>query len=732
MFIIKVALFLPIKKTFKYLCPVDMRSKIGCRVIVPFGNRKIIGIIISTCNSKYSLPFKLKNIHSIIDESPIYTENIWNVLKQSSIYYHCSIGYILFQILPILIKQGENVLPITLEEWIVTEKGKLIDLNTLKKTPKQLYALSILRKKTILQNELKKYNLSNYVLNKLNDKGLCNIEIVCKKNLFWKKNILIKEFKLPLNKKEYLVIKQILQKEKCFMSWVLTGMNCIIKEKVYFSLILRILKKGLQILILAPNDYIVYEIVSLLQTYLDVPIDGLYDKSTNRQKFSIWIKAKNYETAIVIGTRQAVFIPIAKLGMIIVDSEHDTAYKNKKGWLYHARNLGILRARQENVPIILESVSPTLETLHNVVKKKYKYIDFCYRLFNQKKVIQHIIDINSEKLKCSLTTTIINKIYEHIHKHNHIVLIVSNCRHIFFILFCKHCKWIAKCENCNEYYYVNEHYNELFCRFCLIKLTIPMFCLLCGNTSLISRGFSIEHIKESIKNIFSNVSILCINYKNSNYKNILKKYSFKLVISKALIILVQEKDFLSIHFFNIKLAVMLLIDSHFISMKFRSIEKFAQMYTNIMYILDKKNESFEFFIQTFNPNNDDLIKLINNGYHSLSMSLLRKRSILQLPPITYHAIIYVSSKNMYSIEKFFMIFRTILNSHTQQYNNDLWTMGPFPELSKTLNKKKYIYQLLLQHSSRKLLFNILKYSLNMIKTFPIYNKVICTLDVDPI
>ncbi|CAL4042372.1 primosomal protein N' [Buchnera aphidicola] len=732
MFIIQVAIFLPIKKIFEYTCPKEITPIIGSRVSVPFGTRKIIGMIISFYYHTCTVHLKLKSICSIIDADSIFTNSLWKTLEWSSIYHHCSMGYILYHVLPIFVKKGKVVESITLYKWMITKKGKDIDINILKKTPRQYHALSVLRHRSILKNEFKKYNLSHYVLKKLKDKNLCSAYVFSQNIYNNTNNILIKNFDLQLNKKELFTIEKILNRENYFKSWLLIGMQYKVKRQIYFSLVLELLKKGLQILILVSNDNMVDHIVSLFQTYFNVPVDGFYSSTTNYQKFSIWFRAKNNKTAVIIGTKQAIFIPIDKLGIIIIDEEHSITYKNKKGWLYNARDIGVVRAYQEKIPIVIESVSPTLETLKNVINKKYQYVNLHRSILNKKKIIQQIINIKGERLKSGLSVTLINRINQHIYKKNTVVLIVNNNNYIFFILSCKNCHWTAKCDLCNEYYYFNEHYQELYCRFCFIRFSVPLFCFDCGSAEIVARCFNMEYMRISIKKIFSGTPILCINYNSKNFKNIINKNFLQSILNQALIILVREQDIFSAHLFNATLVGMVLIDSYFTSMTFRSIERFAQFYTYSINLLNNNSKNFEMLIQTSYPNDINLNQLIQEGYHKLSINLLRKRKVLQLPPFTYHAVIYAYSKKYYKVENFFLIFQKIIKNREKEKNSNIWMMGPFPELSRSINKKNCVYKLLLQHSSRRLLHNILKHSINLISTIPVARTIKWILDIDPI
>jgi len=618
-----------------------------------------------------------------------------------------------------------------LYQWSITKKGKNIDIGILKKNPRQYYALSILRKGPIYKNELTQYNISNYALIQLIKKNLCYLHSVAKKT-DCKKNIILDNINIKLTVKEYHLIKKIFSTYNTFKVWLLMGIHNFSKIKIYLKLIVKFLNKGLQILIIVPNIKIIEQHFYFFKIYFNVPIDVFHSNLTHDKKISVWFRTKNNENSIVIGTKKAIFIPFFKLGIIIFDEEHNIDYKNKIGWLYHARDLSILRASQENIPIILESIAPTLETLHNVINKKWICIDWTNTLHKKNNITQKIIDIKNNKLQGGLSIALINKIYQHIDQNKTVLLIVNNHDCIYFILSCDDCTKIAACVQCNEYYVWNNHYKELFCNFCITKFAIPKSCMYCGSISLIIKKYGIKNIKKCLKKIFFNVPILHTDEKKNYYENITNKNNIKPIFKKSCIVLIKEKDIYNINFLNIDLVGILSIDTYLTLMNFRAIEKLAQFYTNVINQIYMHDQCIEVFIQTSYPNHSAVRLLMQKDYSSLSQILLNERKIAQLPPFTYHAFIIVQSTNYDNIKCFFANFKNIVNNKKKYYKNSLWMMGPFPDLFLSDKSKYYVYKLLLQDSSRQSLHILLKNTIAIINDCPISKKVKWSLDIDPI
>ncbi|WP_284443295.1 replication restart helicase PriA [Buchnera aphidicola] len=725
MIIVKVVLPIPIRQYFKYFAPNCMRPVIGGRILVPFNSKYIIGVVVAIYKKNDISQLNLKYIKSLIDTKSLYPNIILDLLEWISKNYHCPIGNIFFFILPKILHSNYIIKNKYISEWSITKKGRELDLNHLKRKKKQLHTLIFLRKKSVLSTELKKYNLSKAILKKL------EIQELCKNNtdnkIFFKKKILILKKDFFLNVRTSIVLNDILIK-KCFSSWLLTKINLYSKVKFYLGLIKSVLYKGMQILILVPYIKNINIILVFLKKYFSIPIDIIHSKLTSTKYFKNWIRTKNGENSIVIGTGKSIFLPFLRLGVIIFLEEHNLKYKSLNECRYNVRDLGILRAYKENIPIILDSETPSLKTLYNILYKKCSYIKL-YSCNYVNRLNNNIIDLKKDKIKFGLSLTLINEIHKNF-KRKQVLLIFNKFSLFFYVLKCNKCNWIFECSICHDYLEINQYRNILSCKFCLIQIKKPIFCFNCGFFSLIITSIGIEKIKDKIQNIFPNISLFFLLSKKNIDQKILNTKIYEFSILNPYIIITTEEVVQQYYFPHIQLIVLICIDNYFLSFNFHAVEYFAQFYINLVQLTRKIKKSFKIFIQTSFPNDLNLKEICNNGYFSFSKKILSIRKSFLLPPWSFQSVIY--SESLYAEHNivFLSLIRKILEKKSNKHNFFLWCVGPYNTFLPK-KKKKYFHKLLIQCSSRSFLNSILNECIDLINIFTVSKRVKWFIDIEP-
>jgi primosomal protein N' (replication factor Y) len=481
----------------------------------------------------------------------------------------------------------------------------------------------------------------------------------------------------------------------------------------------------MQVLILVPNIPDMNIVLIFLKKCFHVVIDVVHSQLTNSRYLKIWMRTKYGKNSIVIGTKKSIFLPFLKLGLIIVNQEHSLSYKSTNRCRYNSRDIGILRAYKEKIPIILDSDSPSLKTLYNIFRKKCFYVELTTynRIFYKK---YNIIDLKRERIQSGLTDTLINEVHHSLKKECQVLLLFNKFSISFLVLTCNTCQWVAKCYICRDYYEVNVYRNILLCKFCLIKVELPVFCHHCKSVNLIISDIGIKKIKNTIHNTFSNISILFL----FNQKDIYNIKLLKTRIPKSCIILSTEKLVKHFNFSCVKLVSLINIDHYFSSFNFRSIEYFAQFYINLNQFFRKSTKSLKILIQTSYANNIYLKDLCNNGYFSFARSMLFIRKKFLLPPWQVQSIFYSESLNIYKNIIFLNLVRAILKKKSKKNNIFISLIGPHPCF--LWNDKKHVFfKLLIQASSRVDLNNLLNESINIIRYFEISRTVNWFIDIDP-
>lgn len=729
MFIVKIALPIPLFKTFEYLLPIHLKPIIGVRVCVPWGKKNIIGIIIDFYKKNTKIVNKLKEINNILDNNTLFSSHLWYVLFWASDYYHYPIGKVLFHALPNLLQKGKKIKFITLKKWSITNKGYLISLDKFKNAPKQQQALKIIKYNSVYFHQINTLKLTKSSLYSLYDKGFINLEHQIFSQKTWYSNFSIKNKKHNLNNEQLIAINTIKNKNKEFIVWLLTGVIGSGKTEVYLNVVENILSEGKQVLILVPEINLIQKTISRFYKYFNIKIDILHSNLNHSEKLAIWFRIRYEEVAIIIGTRLSLFSPFKSLGIIILNEEHNNSYKQQKGWCYHTRDLAILRAKIEKIPIIINSSTPTLETLYNVKKGKYHQLTLNKYIKKFKPIIKNLISLKGVKLKFGLTPLLIQTIKKHLISNNQILLYL-NKQGYSPALICHQCHCILRCKYCNHNYIFYKNQQYLKCFYCNNKQLIPYQCLNCQSIKLISIGIGIEQLEIGLKYLFSKIPIVRIDQDIIKNKNLLKEYLLKTYKNNSCIFISTKILIKNYDFPNITLIALINIDYILFSSNFRSEERFAQLYTQISGYISKKNKKREILLQTNYPEHPFLQNLLKKDYIFLTKKILKERKNVFLPPYTHHIIIYAEDNNNYQAIKFLQEIYNKFKINTLK-DKLLWILDPI-QSNFSKHKGYFCWQLLLQHPSRYILKQLIKKNLLWINILSKKQKIKWMLDVDPI
>jgi primosomal protein N' (replication factor Y) len=471
---------------------------------------------------------------------------------------------------------------------------------------------------------------------------------------------------------------------------------------------------GKQVLILVPEIRLVLETVNLLSRYFNASISVFHSSLSNDEKLSVWFQSRHGLNSIVIGTRAALFIPLARPGIIIIDKEHDRSYKQRKEWYYQARDLAIFRAREDGIPVIMGSATPAIETIHNVHSGKYYQFNL---MSNDGKPLQQIVDLRNQTLISGISPMVIRKMEWYLNTNSQVLLFLNSCNHSL-ILSCNNCGWNAKCPHCSNLYVVDRSTPKLGCRACHIDAVTPDNCLSCSSKKLSVINFGVEHVAEGLSVLFPNTPILY------DHRGVIGKSSVKnLPNSKRGILIGTNKSVKNYRSFKVKMIVLLDIDCAMLPTDFRSGEYLWQMYSRIV---GQAKANGEIFIQTHYPNHPLLQNMLRHDYLSLAKEDLFIRRSLNLPPWSSHALFRVGRNNYNLAESFLNRICGLINSQVK--DSSVWIMGPslFQKRDGSLK-----WQLLVQHNSRKGLQFLMGSTLRLIHNLPEAKKINWSLDIDP-
>ncbi|MBJ2118850.1 MULTISPECIES: primosomal protein N' [Proteus] len=730
MTIVQVILPVPLFSSFDYLLPEGMDAPvIGSRVIVPFGNkRRSLGIVkgLST-HSEFPIE-KLKPIDELLDSETLFPGVLWDMLNWASAYYHYPLGEVLFHAMPILLRQGKPAEFTPLWQWYATEEGLNLDLNSLKGAKKQQQALAALRRTPLYRHQLDEFEITTATLNNLKKKAFADLRPIQPAPIHWHNDLTVQGERFKLNTEQALAVGAITAQANQFSPWLLLGITGSGKTEVYLSVLEKILAEGKQALILVPEIGLTPQTIRRFKARFNAPVDVLHSGLNDTERLAVWLRAKRGDNAIIIGTRSALLTPFQHLGIIIIDEEHDGSYKQQDGWRYHARDLAVFRAKQENIPIVMGTATPSIETSFNVEQKKYQQLTLTQRAGNAKPATEHLIDLKGQPLTTGLSPILIKAIKEHLNAGNQVMLFL-NRRGFSPALLCHECGWIAECPRCDHYYTIHQKHGMLRCHQCDSQRRIPAQCPQCGSTNLIPVGLGTEQLEQGIGELFPDTPITRIDKDTTSRKGALEQQLEDIYQGGSRILIGTQMLAKGHHFPDVTLVALLDVDGALFSSDFRAAERFAQLYTQVSGRAGRAGKQGAVYLQTHQPDHPLLLTLLEKGYDAFTKEALQERQATFLPPYSSHIMIRSEDHNNQRAPQFLRQLKQFFEQHPMRDTN-LWVMGPVPAI-QAKRGGNYRWQLLLQHPSRSYLQKLMSVTYPQIVALPESKKVKWNIDVDP-
>ena len=542
------------------------------------------------------------------------------------------------------------------------------------------------------------------------------------------KDNFIKEKKIPkktyrLNSEQTEALRFLETINNKFDVSVLQGTTGSGKTLVYFERIKKIIEKKNQALVLLPEIFLTNEFKSRFEDFFGFEPAIWHSKITPKQKRIIWKGVIKNKIKILVGARSALLLPFKKLGIIIVDEEHDTSYKQEEGVIYNARDMAISRANFEKIPIHLVSSVPSIETFKNIKNKKYRHIKIVKRHKNfplpETKIININLNNNKNKFISNNTISLVKKFLE---KGDQILFFI-NRRGFAPYLVCKKCGYKQICPNCSLYLTFHKLKNKAVCHHCSHEREVKRKCKSKSNCEFIMYGPGVEKIFEEVKDIFPSkkISIFSSDYLRSKEKT---KNLFNAINENKIDILVGTQ-MISKGFNFPKLNCIVVIDADFSGRGYdlRSTEKNIQLYHQLSGRAGRFSSDSLIIYQTLTPHNLTLNELIKNRSDELLMKELLLREKNKLPPYVRLIAIIVSSKDRSLSIQGAKEIKFKLN-----LIKELEILGPVDSPLLKI-KKNFRSRLLIRFDNRLLMQKKITEVLNRLKISP---KIKLTVDVDPI
>lgn len=665
---LRIALPTPLRRLFDYLPPPDIdvqKCKPGVRVIVPFQARKLIGILIQVVSETTVPRNKLKTALSVLDEETLLTPDVYELCHFASDYYHHALGEVLISALPMDLRKGK---PIVLPQP-QPPTAAIPDLA-----------------------ELKHANLAS----------------------------------LNLNSAQAEAVHKICANLHSFQTYLLDGVTGSGKTEVYLRVIEEVLASGRQILMLVPEISLTPQTIARFSERFRGKVAALHSGLTSKERIRSWFAARSGEADIVIGTRSALFSPFANLGLIIVDEEHDSSFKQQERFRYHARDLAIMRAKHHHIPVILGSATPSLESILNVKRTRFISLALPERAGNAVLPCYQIIDLRTAKMEQGLSRALLDNVRAHLNANNQVMLFL-NRRGYAPVLYCTQCRWIVECERCDARLVYHRSPPALKCHYCDAHLPVPTHCARCNEKTMVPVGIGTERLQETLEKYFPDIPILRLDRDNLRKRGAMQAIFARIHEEPKAILLGTQMLAKGHHFPRVTLVGIIDADNGLMSADFRAIEQMGQLIVQVSGRAGRADKPGTVMLQTRNPHHPLLQTLLNEGYGAFAENILQERQMLAFPPYTYFAVIRAEAHIKQRATQFLQKIKKIRTALSEKIN----LAGPAPAL---MSKRKgwYSEHLLIKAENRNYMQQFLKDITAEIELWPASKNVKWMIDVDPL
>ncbi|SEP95548.1 replication restart DNA helicase PriA [Ectothiorhodospira magna] len=726
--ILQIAVPTPVQGYFDYLPAPDEANlpAIGARVRVPFGRRQMVGVVIGHSEASHVPSHRLRPIVATLDAEPLLDALLLNLLTWAADYYQHPLGEVMAAALPVALRQGKPAQVQGIEYCTLTEAGRRTDPASLPRAPRQTALLRLLQDRqealTLEQLRTQQDTDPRQSLKALVDKGLVQIDA---------RSCLTQVDTPPapapaLNAAQQQAVEAIVASLDGFTGHLLEGVTGSGKTEVYLQVIRQVLASGRQCLVLVPEIALTPQLLDRFRARLDIPIAVLHSGLNDSERLCAWLCARSGEAGVVIGTRSAVFAPWARPGLIIVDEEHDPSLKQQDGFRYHARDLAVMRAHREQVPVVLGSATPALESLANVARGQYRHLSLPGRAGGASAPRLKLLDVRSQFMDEGLSVPLLDRIQQHLEDDGQVLLFL-NRRGYAPALICHECGWVADCHRCDARMTWHAGIRRLRCHHCGHETGVPAQCPSCSRP-LVGRGQGTERVEQALRRHFPAWPVVRIDRDSTRRKGALAS-ALEGVRSGQHRILVGTQMLAKGHDFpNVTLAAILEADQGLFSADFRAVERLAQTIVQVAGRAGRGARPGEVLIQTHHPDHPLLLTLLRAGYGAFAQAALAERREAHLPPYAALALLRAEAADAEAPRVFLEGASQALTSKNPQ-GVQAWGPAPAPMERKA---GRYRAHLLLQADQRRDLRKALAIWLPDLPRLPGARKVRWSVDVDPV
>ena len=769
-----VLLPLPLEGLFTYALPEEMEAHVGfgMRVVVPLGRSKTYVALVIKLHSN-TPAFKVKPVLKVMDTAPVLTPQQYELWQWIADYYMSPLGEVYNAALPLGLKQRDGFKPrmetyVTLPPQYQSEQALHVALNQLARAPKQQKvfidfltmshwdeAFSIDNGAWKMENDANQNStpyalhatLSEVSRDELMNYSHCTSSVL--KSLIERKFLVSYEKEVgrlnhagephldlvkKLNEAQQNAYNQILMSFMKHDVTLLHGVTSSGKTEIYIHLIRRALERHEQVLYLLPEIALTVQIRERLQRVFGSRLGIYHSKYSDAERVEIWKKqlsANPYD--VILGARSAVFLPFQKLGLVIIDEEHETSFRQQDpAPRYHARSVAIMMAHRTGAKVLLGTATPSMESYHNAVGKKYGLVTLTSRYKDLQLPEIQVVDIRDLQKRKMMQGPYSPQLLSSIKKAlaaGEQVILFQNRRGFSPMIECRQCGWVPHCTNCDVSLTYHKNIQQLSCHYCGYTYQVPTVCPCCGSTELKGRGYGTEKIEDQVMEIFPEARVARMDLDTTRTRSAYERLISDFSAGRTNLLIGTQMVTKGLDFDKVSVVGILNADTMLNYPDFRAYEHAFMMMAQVSGRAGRKGRQGLVLLQTKSPQLPVIRQVVNNDYEAFYRDLLEERRAFRYPPFYRLIYIYLKHRNdtMVSAAAF------DLSCRLRQWFGER-VLGPDkPTIAKVkqMNIRKIVLKLE-NGINMKLVREYLRTAQGQLLKDPRYGSLLIYFDVDPL
>lgn len=717
--ILQIALPVPLPQLFDYLGASNFGEiSCGTRVLVPFGKRRLIGIVMSH-GKESALPIsRLLSVEKVFDAcEPLLNKELLDLLGWCSRYYKHPPGEVVFNALPPALRRVKGKLPGPRTCYRLTDQGR----KRLSEPPGRAL------KQFALLEQLADRPAGPQVLRAWNSGWRRLMKRVCEQGWVLEESEQAHQLNTKpgpqLSASQDSVLRSMMADLGRFRCHLLDGITGSGKTEIYLRLIEQVLGCDQQVLVLVPEIGLTPQLVRRFSERLGLQPAVYHSGLPDSQRLAAWSAARNGQARLLLGTRSALFMPMVKPGLIIMDESHDSSFRQQDGFRFSARDVAVKRASGLGIPIVLGTATPSLETVYNAIQERYTWNRLRHRATGAFTPSWRVLDLRQQPAHGGMLASALDSIADVLAEGEQ-ALVFLNRRGYAAVLLCHQCGWHATCMRCDSNLTWHRNVRSLVCHHCEYRQAVPNCCPDCGADALQGAGEGTQQLEQLLAGRFPGFPLYRFDRDQVSRRGAFEEMYEKVRLGGPCILVGTQMLAKGHHFPLVTRVVIVNLDQALYSGDYRAMERMGQLMTQVAGRAGREDRPGEVILQTHHPDHPLLDTLLNSGYEAFARELLGERQLAELPPFSFQAMLRAEAVDRNPVMDFLHGAQACFRSQTCRIH------GPYPAQMEKKGGRLRWY-LLVQDKHRAVLQTVMNEWLPKVRALPAARQVRWSLEIDP-